>query len=387
MGHGHAHAPATASAGQRRRLAVVLTTAGSPGRRGRRCRVSGSLALLADADTWPPTRSASPWPSEPSPWPSARPRPAHLRLAAPRDPGRGRERAPADRGGAASWSSRRSAGSAASGGRPDPCSSSRDRPGREPGVPRRAAPGPDVAQRGPPEVLADALGWAVIVAALVIAATAGRPPTRSPPCSSAAWSCPGPGTSCATLDALAPRRAVDLGRRAVHILGVDGVVGVHDLHAWTITSGLPVLSAHVVVTDEALDAGHGGRVLDAPASAWASTSTWRTAPSRSRPVRMPGTSPRSTTGVTVRGWHEERDWRRGGPRAPLGMWVPGAPPTWGRMFRRTSPCRSSPCQHRGTARLPGRGGAAAQVRGVVALVADAGLGRRQRRCSPSPAPG
>jgi cobalt-zinc-cadmium efflux system protein len=58
-------------------------------------------------------------------------------------------------------------------------------------------------------------------------------------------------------------RGVDLGRVREHILGVDGVVGVHDLHAWTITSGLPVLSAHVVVTDEALDAGHGGRVLDA----------------------------------------------------------------------------------------------------------------------------
>jgi cobalt-zinc-cadmium efflux system protein len=38
---------------------------------------------------------------------------------------------------------------------------------------------------------------------------------------------------------------------------------VHDLHAWTITSGLPVLSAHVVVSDAALQAGHGGQVLDA----------------------------------------------------------------------------------------------------------------------------
>jgi Co/Zn/Cd efflux system component len=56
---------------------------------------------------------------------------------------------------------------------------------------------------------------------------------------------------------------VDLAQIRSHILRVDGVVGVHDLHAWTITSGLPVLSAHVVVTDEALDAGHGGRVLDA----------------------------------------------------------------------------------------------------------------------------
>ena len=58
-------------------------------------------------------------------------------------------------------------------------------------------------------------------------------------------------------------RGVDLGEVRTHILGVDGVLDVHDLHAWTITSGLPVLSAHVVVTDEALAAGHGGRVLDA----------------------------------------------------------------------------------------------------------------------------
>ena len=56
---------------------------------------------------------------------------------------------------------------------------------------------------------------------------------------------------------------MDLDDVRAHIAGVDGVLGVHDLHAWTITSGLPVLSAHVVVTDEALAAGHGGRVLDA----------------------------------------------------------------------------------------------------------------------------
>jgi cation diffusion facilitator family transporter len=58
-------------------------------------------------------------------------------------------------------------------------------------------------------------------------------------------------------------RGVDLEDVRAHILGVEGVLGVHDLHAWTITSGLPVLSAHVVVTDAALEAGHGGRVLDA----------------------------------------------------------------------------------------------------------------------------
>ena len=40
------------------------------------------------------------------------------------------------------------------------------------------------------------------------------------------------------------------------------MVEVHDLHAWTITSGLPVLSAHVVVEDERLADGRSGEILD-----------------------------------------------------------------------------------------------------------------------------
>ena len=32
-----------------------------------------------------------------------------------------------------------------------------------------------------------------------------------------------------------------------HLLGAEGVADIHDLHAWTITSGLPVVSAHVVL--------------------------------------------------------------------------------------------------------------------------------------------
>jgi cobalt-zinc-cadmium efflux system protein len=40
------------------------------------------------------------------------------------------------------------------------------------------------------------------------------------------------------------------------------VVSAHDLHAWTITSGMPVLSVHVVVADDVIAAGAGGRVLD-----------------------------------------------------------------------------------------------------------------------------
>ena len=58
-------------------------------------------------------------------------------------------------------------------------------------------------------------------------------------------------------------RGVDLAQVRAHVLGVAGVLDVHDLHAWTITSGLPVLSAHVVVSEEVLADGHGGRVLDA----------------------------------------------------------------------------------------------------------------------------
>src|SRR3954471_21517991 len=40
-----------------------------------------------------------------------------------------------------------------------------------------------------------------------------------------------------------------------HILEVPGVIDVHDLHAWTITSGVRVLSAHVVVEPSALGGG------------------------------------------------------------------------------------------------------------------------------------
>lgn len=47
-----------------------------------------------------------------------------------------------------------------------------------------------------------------------------------------------------------------------HLLGMPGVVDVHDLHAWTITSGMPSLSAHVTVTQEALDEHGVGGILD-----------------------------------------------------------------------------------------------------------------------------
>jgi cobalt-zinc-cadmium efflux system protein len=55
---------------------------------------------------------------------------------------------------------------------------------------------------------------------------------------------------------------LDLDEVRRHLLETPGVVDVHDLHAWTITSGMPSLSAHVTVTQEALDAQGVGGILD-----------------------------------------------------------------------------------------------------------------------------
>lgn len=55
---------------------------------------------------------------------------------------------------------------------------------------------------------------------------------------------------------------LDLAEVTTHMREMDGVVDVHDLHAWTITSGLISMSAHVAVTDEALEAYGVGGMLD-----------------------------------------------------------------------------------------------------------------------------
>ncbi len=46
-------------------------------------------------------------------------------------------------------------------------------------------------------------------------------------------------------------RNVDLDEVRRHVVETEGVSDVHDLHAWTITSGMNVVSAHVVVEDGA----------------------------------------------------------------------------------------------------------------------------------------
>jgi cobalt-zinc-cadmium efflux system protein len=55
---------------------------------------------------------------------------------------------------------------------------------------------------------------------------------------------------------------VDLDEVRLHLLGLPDVVAVHDLHAWTLTSDLPALTAHVVVTDDCLNNGTVPRLLD-----------------------------------------------------------------------------------------------------------------------------
>lgn len=56
---------------------------------------------------------------------------------------------------------------------------------------------------------------------------------------------------------------VDIAEVREHMKSVPGVVDVHDLHAWTITSGVPVLSAHVVIDADEVDYELGCRTLDA----------------------------------------------------------------------------------------------------------------------------
>ncbi|HYB85670.1 MAG TPA: cation diffusion facilitator family transporter, partial [Streptosporangiaceae bacterium] len=58
-------------------------------------------------------------------------------------------------------------------------------------------------------------------------------------------------------------RGVDLTEVRAHMTALEGVKDVHDLHAWTITSGLPVLSAHVVVDPAVLTGNRSAAMLDA----------------------------------------------------------------------------------------------------------------------------
>jgi cobalt-zinc-cadmium efflux system protein len=55
---------------------------------------------------------------------------------------------------------------------------------------------------------------------------------------------------------------VDLNEMLEHLLEVDHVLDVHDLHVWTVTSTLPALSVHVVVEGSCFEDGHAPQLLD-----------------------------------------------------------------------------------------------------------------------------
>ncbi|PVE12640.1 cation diffusion facilitator family transporter [Streptomyces scopuliridis] len=111
------------------------------------------------------------------------------------------------------------------------------------------------------EVLADTLGsLAVLVSAVVILTTGWQ--TADPIAGLLIGLMIVPRTVKLlreTLNVLleAAPKNVDMNEVRAHMLALPGVDDVHDLHVWTITSGMPVLSAHVVVDQDALDTvGH-----------------------------------------------------------------------------------------------------------------------------------
>lgn len=57
-------------------------------------------------------------------------------------------------------------------------------------------------------------------------------------------------------------REVDIAEVRRHLLEAEHILDVHDLHVWTVTSGLPTLSAHLIVDDGCFVDGHAPQVLD-----------------------------------------------------------------------------------------------------------------------------
>jgi cobalt-zinc-cadmium efflux system protein len=116
------------------------------------------------------------------------------------------------------------------------------------------------------EVLNDALGSLAVIVAAVVITTTGWPYADT--------------VAALVIGALIVPRAVrllretgavllestpaglDLDEVRVHLLRVDHVREIHDVHASLIATGLPQLSAHVVVDTGCFRDGHAGRILD-----------------------------------------------------------------------------------------------------------------------------
>ncbi|MCL2468544.1 MAG: cation diffusion facilitator family transporter [Micrococcales bacterium] len=117
------------------------------------------------------------------------------------------------------------------------------------------------------EVLGDLLGSVAVVVAAVVVATTGF--VRADALASIAIGMLIVPRAYGLLRQVgrvlleATPEGIDLDEVRRHLCGVPGVIAVHDLHAWTITSGVPVLSAHVVVADDTVTCGDTPGILDA----------------------------------------------------------------------------------------------------------------------------
>ncbi|MEN0085364.1 MAG: cation diffusion facilitator family transporter [Leifsonia sp.] len=131
----------------------------------------------------------------------------------------------------------------------------------------RPAAGHSINMRGAYlEVLGDLIGSATVIAAAVVILTTGFMPADA--------------IASLLIAVLIVPRAFTLLRDVVrvlseaapadtdvaqirdHILGTAGVVAVHDVHVWAITSGAPVFTAHVVCEPEVFRSGRTGVLLD-----------------------------------------------------------------------------------------------------------------------------
>lgn len=115
------------------------------------------------------------------------------------------------------------------------------------------------------EVLNDALGsLGVIVAAIVIATTGFQQADAIAGLLIVALIVPRAYTlmreTLRVLMEFTPE-GLDLAAVRRHIMELDHVVDVHDLHASTVATGLPVLTAHIVVRDECFTSGHAAEQL------------------------------------------------------------------------------------------------------------------------------
>lgn len=116
------------------------------------------------------------------------------------------------------------------------------------------------------EVLNDALGsLGVIVAALVIATTGYQRADTFAGLFIAALILPRAmrllRETTRVLMEFAPED-VDLDSVRAHVLELDHVREVHDLHASMIGTGMPVISAHVVIDDGCFESGHAPEILE-----------------------------------------------------------------------------------------------------------------------------